>query len=340
MPPSSGHVEVVCTGRLTLDFGVGANREAIVARPGGSAVYAAVGARVWNEHVGLLGRVGARFPTDWLETCRQQGIETRGVRVVPDPHDQLELVAAAPEEQPLDQPERLFAEAGLPLPVELAGWIPYASRKEERTRFSPLAVRPSEVPRSYLTARAAHIAPCELVVQTALPPTLRRSGLSYVTCDPHPRFMTPEFEADVRQVVFGLDAFLPGEAAVRAFFRGKPWADDLWQCAEALAAMGARAVVIKSGARGALVFDPAKGRRWQVGGYAARVRERVGAGAAFGGGFVAGLLATDDILEAALRGAVSASLVLEGNQPLYALAANPRLSEARLEALRGQVRSI
>lgn len=336
MPPSSGHVEIVCVGQLSVDYGVGPNREPILERPGGSALYAAVGARVWNEHVGLFGRVGATYPGDWLETFRQQGLETRGVKTVAEAPDQRSLIGGAPDATP----DALFGEAGLPTPEALAGYRPYLTQKEERTRFAPLAVRPSEAPRSYLTARAAHIAPCELVVQTALPPTLRRSGLSYVTCDPHPRFMTPEFEADVRQVAFGLDAFLPGEAAVRAFFRGKPLADDLWQAAEAFVAMGARAVVIKQGTRGASVFVAATGKRWQIAAYPARVRDLTGAGAAFGGGFAAGLLATDDVLEAALWATVSASLVVEGNGPLYALDATPGLSRARLEALRGTVRPI
>ncbi len=336
MPPSSGHVEIVCVGQLTVDYGVGANRELILDRPGGSALYAAVGARVWSEHVGIFGRVGSNYPSTWLDDFREHGLETRGIKTLPEPHDHRAWIGAAPGALP----DAVFAEAGHATPGALAGYRPYAAQKEERTRFAPLAVRPSEAPRSYLTARAAHVAPCELVVQTALPPTLRRSGLSYVTCDPHPRFMTPEFEADVRQIAYGLDAFLPGEAAVRAFFQGKPMADDLWQAAEAFAAMGARSVVIKLGARGAFVYAPAVGKRWHVAAYPAKVREHTGVGAAFGGGFIAGLLATDDVLEASLWGTVAASLVLEGNAPLYALDATPGLARARLEALRGNVRTI
>ena len=334
MPPSSGHVEIVCAGRLTVEYGVGPNHEPILGRPGGSALYTAVGARIWNEHVGIFSRVGSAFPAEWVDELRQHGLETRGVKALPEWQDQRELVSSNPEASA----EAVFGEAGLTVPDGLAGYKPYALQKEERSRFSALAVRPSEAPRSYLTARAAHIAPCELVVQTALPPTLRRSGLSYVTCDPHPRYMLPEFEADVRQVVFGLDALLPGEAAVRSFFKGKAQADDLWSAAETFTAMGARAVVIKLGARGAYVA--AGGQRWHVAAYPAKVRQTTGAGAAFGGGFIAGLLATDDVLEATLWATVSASLVLEGNGPLYALDATPGLARARLEALRGNVRSM
>ncbi len=336
MPPSSGHVEIVCAGRLTIDYGVAPGGEPISGRPGGSALYASVGARIWNDHVGIFGRTGTAFTAEWIERIRQQGLETRGIKVLPETLDQRDVIGVGAQ----DGAEAVYRAAGLPVPEALTGFKPYLHQKEERTRFATLAVRPSEAPRTYLTARAAHVAPCELVVQTALPPTLRRSGLSYVTCDPHPRFMTPEFEADVRQVAYGLDAILPGEAAVRALFKGKPWADDLWQAAEALAAMGARSVVIKLGTRGAYVFEGATARRWHITAYPARVRELTGAGAAFGGGFVSGLLATDDVLEAALRASVSASLVLEGNDPLYALDATPGLAQARLEALRGNLRSV
>jgi hypothetical protein len=53
-----------------------------------------------------------------------------------------------------------------------------------------------------------------------------------------------------------------------------------------------------------------------------------------------GLVQTGDPVEAALRGTVSASLVIEGVGALYALASTPGLSVARLEALRGLVRPI
>jgi sugar/nucleoside kinase (ribokinase family) len=65
-----------------------------------------------------------------------------------------------------------------------------------------------------------------------------------------------------------------------------------------------------------------------------------GVGNAYCGGFLVGLAQTHDPVEAAVRGAVSASIVVEGKGALYALDSTPRLAEARALALRDLVRQI
>ena len=71
-----------------------------------------------------------------------------------------------------------------------------------------------------------------------------------------------------------------------------------------------------------------------------RVLVLTGAGDAFCGGFLAGYRRTYDPLLAALHGNISASLVLEGHGPFYALEALPGLAQARLEALHQSVRRV
>jgi ribokinase len=74
--------------------------------------------------------------------------------------------------------------------------------------------------------------------------------------------------------------------------------------------------------------------------YPAKVRDVTGAGDAYCGGFLAGLVQTHAPLEAALRGTVSASLVIEGVGAMYALDSTPGLAEARLQSLRDLVRPV
>jgi sugar/nucleoside kinase (ribokinase family) len=150
--------------------------------------------------------------------------------------------------------------------------------------------------------------------------------------------MQPEFAESVKKLVSGLDAFLPSEMETRAFFT--EGLTDLWQAAEAFGAMGAKIVVLKLGARGQYVYDVATKRKWHLPAYPAKVRDVTGAGDAYCGGFLVGLALTNDPLEAALRGAISASIVVEGSGPLYALDTTPGLAAARLDALRNSVRSI
>jgi len=161
---------------------------------------------------------------------------------------------------------------------------------------------------------------------------LRERGVKRLTLDPSLMYMDPGFRRDLPGVIRGLDAFLPSIMEAEAFFR--PQRLRVWEMAEAFLAMGCGTVVIKRGANGQAVMDGTSGQRWNVPAYPARVNDVTGAGDAFCGGFLVGLDQTGDPFEAALRGGVSASLVVEGTGALYALEALPGLSQARLYALR------
>jgi len=110
--------------------------------------------------------------------------------------------------------------------------------------------------------------------------------------------------------------------------------------AEALAAYGCEMIVIKRGEGGQYLYDSAGRARWEVPAYPSRLVDPGGAGDAFCGGFLAGYRRSYDPLEATLYGNISASLVVEGTGPFYALDALPGLAQARLDALRQNVRRI
>jgi len=136
----------------------------------------------------------------------------------------------------------------------------------------------------------------------------------------------------------GLTAFLPSEEEARLLFQGRT--SDLWEIAAGLAAYGCEIIVFKCGERGQLLYDAASRARWEVPPYPARLVNPVGIGDAFCGGFIAGYRRTYDPLEAVLHGNISASLVIEGHDPTYALDALPGLPAARMEALRDLARKV
>jgi sugar/nucleoside kinase (ribokinase family) len=150
--------------------------------------------------------------------------------------------------------------------------------------------------------------------------------------------MQPRYRDEVARIIGQLDAFLPSEMETRAFL-GEP-VDDLWQAAEAFAAMGTKLVVLKLGARGQYVYDARARRRWHVPAYPSRVVDVTGAGDGYCGGFLVGLCETGDALEAALRGCVSASLAVEGTGALYGLRYSPEQLAERLSAVRQAVKVI
>lgn len=108
--------------------------------------------------------------------------------------------------------------------------------------------------------------------------------------------------------------------------------------ADTLAGYGCEVVVIKRGVHGQYVLDTARHTRWAIPAYPANGVDPTGAGDAFCGGFLAGYRDTYDPLEAALRGNISASIMIEGSTPFYAYDVLPSLAQMRLESLRSLVR--
>jgi ribokinase len=285
---------------------------------GGNAIYAAVGARLWYDTVGVVARVGSNYPTEWLERVAARGLDTRGVLVAPHPLDTRTFYAyQSLEERDDTQPERHYARLGLPLPSGLVGYATSTEGQDHRDQMSPLGLRADEVTPAYLPAEGFHLSPFDFGVHYALPGWLHAHGVRLVTCDPSVRYMRPECAADVETLLKHVDAFLPSEMETRAYFAAP--LPDLWQAAEAFAACGPSCVVLKLGARGQLVYEAGPRRRWHVPAYPAAVIDVTGAGDAYCGAFLVGLAQTGDPLEAALRGCVSASFVVEGLGALYAL---------------------
>ena len=89
---------------------------------------------------------------------------------------------------------------------------------------------------------------------------------------------------------------------------------------------GCELIVIKRGAAGQYLYENASGRKWAIPSYPARVKNPIGAGDAFCGGFLAGYRRTFDPLQAVLFGSVASSLVVEGSGPFFALEALPGLA--------------
>ncbi|MBI3240959.1 MAG: carbohydrate kinase family protein [Chloroflexi bacterium] len=331
--------EFAVVGGLREDYFITSAGEARLREIGGNAVYAAVGAALWRKSVGLIARIGENYPIEWIKLFEKRGFDTRAVKVVPGWHDTRTFYAYLSLEERLDtDPAGHFARIGQPLPAELKDYASSTEGQEERQKFGVLAARPADVPSIFNEARGLHIAPCDYLTHRTMPEAMRAAGIKTVTCDPSIRYMQPGQRNEIAGVVRGLDAFLPSEMEVQAYYRSD--AIDYWEAAAEFGAMGCRIVVVKRGANGAFVYHPETNSKWHVPAYPITIRDVTGAGDAFCGGFVVGLADTGDPVEAALRGAVSASITLEGTGALSGLDAHPNLPEARLNYLRESVRKL
>lgn len=302
-------------------------------------LYAAAGTRLWVDSVSLLARVGEDFPNDWLRSFQQKGLDIRGIKIVPASMDLRSFMVYTDERNfQRSNPVSHFARLGLPFPKGLLGYQPPQNEQDSRTRANPDSPKLSDIPADYRVAKAAHLAPLDLLTHSQLATAFRHGGVPYVTIDPDPGYMNANYLNDLRSLLQGVTAFLPSEDEIRNLFWGRT--HDLWEMAETLASFGCDIVIIKRGARGQCVYDSVSNRKWEIPGYPSTFADPTGAGDAFCGGFLAGYAASLDPLQAALYGNISSSFAIEGSGPFYLLDCMPGLAQARLASLADLVRKV
>jgi len=331
----------VLIGQLKRDFFILPDNQFMLDVPGGNLLYATVGYLTWETDPppGIVARVGEDYPQIWIEEFSRRGMDTSGVRVLPESVDLRSFYMYLDRNTRVyDDPVAHFARVGIPFPKALLGYRPPQRAIDSRNQLSLTSLRQGDIPTSFLDAQYAHLCPIDFLTHTLMPAVLRQAGFTTVTLDPSFGCMTPVFWDDIRALITGLTAFLPSEDELRTLFHGR--STDIWEMVTAVANLGCEFVVVKRGASGQLLYDSAAHTRWEIPAYPARLHNPTGAGDAFCGGFLAGYLRTYDPLQAVMHGNISASLVVEGNGPFFALDVLPGLPQARLEALRDTARKV
>ncbi|WBB78464.1 carbohydrate kinase family protein [Micromonospora sp. WMMD882] len=318
-------IEFVVTGNLTIDDVVTADGAISPSQCGGNGVYAAVGAWIWSDSVGLVAGAGADYPTGWLDRIAAAGIDTAGVYRLPETHALRSRVFYRADGSRTDR----VAEATLP--PEVAALIDLSQdfsamgsevHREAWPRYSPA---PPQLPASYRRARGAHLAPGPHANLRALAAQLRAADDQTVLTLDWPWWdeTGQEFDDELLGLV---TAVLPGREELAAW----PLRGD---AAATLAGLVRRCpvVVVKEGADGCSVHTAPAVRR--IGVVPVEPGDPTGAGDAFCGGFLVGLARTGDPVLAAAHGAVSASFVVETFGALSVLEVDRALAEHRLKSL-------
>ena len=116
--------------------------------PGGNVVYAAVGLAIWEpDHPpAIVARVGEDYPQEWIGLCARRGLDTRGVRVLPQTIDLRSFSAyTSRSTRSLDDPVAHFARVGLPFPKALLGYRNTSSALNSRTHLSAVSLRQGDI---------------------------------------------------------------------------------------------------------------------------------------------------------------------------------------------------
>ncbi len=323
-------VQLIVCGSFTLDNVIAPSGERLPQNCGGNVAYAAAGAALWGDGVGLVAPVGSNYPADFLDALARRGLDLGGVRRLEAAHGMNVAFWYRPDgSRERRFPPEVFAQIPEPERARFTDYTVHGAEHRYRTWFacSPL---PDDIPAEWIRAAAGcHAAALPVQRHIALMRHLRAPRPNIALHVDSPWYDERALNDDHATPLFRvIDTLLPSEADLAIADRGS----DPLEAARRLVACGARRVVVKRGAEGSAIVT-ADAPVVLVPATPAHVVDPTGAGDAYCGGFLAGLVATGDPIRAAACGTVSASFAVETIGPL-ALIDSPRAeARSRLDAL-------
>ena len=88
---------LLVAGSLTVDNVRTADGVLLPPRPGGNVIFAALGARLWSNAIGLVSRAGADYPAGALDRLAARGLDLAGITRVDAPHGMNVAFSYAPD---------------------------------------------------------------------------------------------------------------------------------------------------------------------------------------------------------------------------------------------------
>lgn len=274
--PTPATPPICVIGNLTLDDTF-TPQGTFPSAPGGDALYAALGARWWGVAARIVSRIGEDYPRSHIDRMREAGIDVSGIRRLPGPTVHYRVDYRTND-------DRVFEH--LTGPGRLDDLSPQGDDLDVINRASWV-----------------HVAAMPIERQAEGIARARSHGIPY-SLDPHEEYITG-YESQLTELISG-SVFMPSELEVALLFPGLSAEEAVARCLS----IGARTVTVKRGSRGSVVG--AGGTLWVVPAIRVQVVDPTGAGDAYCGGFIAGLIKTGSPLAAACSGTASAAHIVKG----------------------------
>ena len=321
--------ELIVYGCLTLDNVVTAEGVRLPQVFAGNALYAALGARVWNDSVGVVSRAGVNYPSACFDLLDHLGVAHEGVRRSPASHGRNMAFVYSPDGS---RSRRIPAEIMAAIPAEERDrFLDTTLQPDAREKWLAFSPNADDTPEDWWSAtKGVHCAAIPMARQATIVAAARSRAARDVWAQIDSSWQDKAAhgrESDTG-LLADLDALLPSEADLADYCAGVPPA----QVVRTLLAVGAKRIILKRGGEGCDIYG-SDGATIHVPVVSVRAVDPTGAGDAFCGGFLAGVCATGDVLMAARQGAVSASFAIERNGLDGLARADRREAAARLSSL-------
>jgi ribokinase len=334
-------------GNFTLDNIITPERRLLLRQLGGNSVYSAIGASIWRNGVGVLSQIPENYPAELLEFLEQQGLDLRYLitrnKIVPTEEwffyskdgsrkDGLfassEIVknkknGAFLSEQEMQQIELVVTNCKGRPPTfsfgDLVKLFPLTIDRLDGVDFSPI--------------EGCHLATNAYEVHLSFAKRIKEINPNiFITLDPA-LYLRNISDVQLRLLLENVDAFLPSEVELNTLFPHLNPEQSLMHLAD----YPSQVMGVKLGEKGSKIFDRSTGKIVHVPAYRSFPRNLNGAGDAYCGGFLAGMVDTGDPILAAKYGTISASLVIE-RESYQSMAAFTRdMALDRLERLENEI---
>ena len=268
---------------------------------GGGGTHAVMGMRVWSEQVGLVANIGYDFPSDLMMKL-EKAFDVRGLIKL-----DVKTIRAW----------QLFETDGTRREV----------LRSDLHDFEQLKVNISDFPDVFDELQGVHLhtESDEVASWTAF---LRQRGNPFILWEPWQRDCVPENRGKLTDILPLVDCVSPNLEEARLMLELEKTEDILKKYLE----YGAKRVVIREGAKGSTYADSwGKLIRVPTAKFDKMI-DQTGAGNAYCGGLVVGLVQLDDPREALCRAAVSASFPLEQFGALFSLENIKQRAESKYQS--------
>lgn len=273
-------LDLVVLGNLLVDDIVFHGGRTLMGEAGGACLYTALSARLWGASVGVASVRGDDYPAESLAALAERGIDLAGVR-------------------------------------ELGGhgvrtWLLYEESFRrvvhhlDRPSHVEVSPRVRDLPQAYAGARSYHLAPMPFEVQAEWVAALAPNRDAAISIDPHEPVREDNL-AEWRKILAGADAFFPSEDELQL----DGVAENPRAAVRRLAGGRLRLVAFKRGSDGGLLYDARSGAFLEWPRVPRLTGDPTGAGDAFAGGFLAGILSGGSLENALDRAVVSTSFAIE-----------------------------